>query len=334
MNLSHFSNEQVAGQRLMAGFDGIGLNANLEFLIKELKVGGVILFSRNISSPGQVKELCESITKYAGSCGQPPLFIAIDQEGGVVSRLKKPFTQFPGNPWITGERDAEYFARTTAAELAQIGVNMNMAPVLDVVPPEIEGIMKKRVFGEDPAWVSLLGKKVINTLQQNKIMAVGKHFPGIGRTILDSHLEMPKLDVEMAALESADLLPFEAALNCGVAGIMLSHILYEKIDPEWPASLSSIIARNLLRKKMGFEGIVMTDDMDMGAINRHYDMETAVRKILRAQIDLILICNQGPKIENTFREILTLQRRDSRIKEKGYESMGRILKMKNRYLGG
>ena len=251
MNPGSFSNEQLAGQRLMVGFDGTGLDEYLKFLIGQIKAGGLILFAANLETPAQIKELCFAVQDYAKQCGQPQLFIAIDQEGGQVARLKTPFTQFPGNPHMRHEADAEHFAEVTAAELNQLGINMNMAPVMDVAPQDIDSIMAKRAFGGDPDWVARLGLKVIEHLQRNRIMAVAKHLPGIGRTILDSHLDLPVLNDDLAALEKVDLPPFKACIQHGVCGIMLSHIFYPKLDDQWPASLSQSIADDLLRRRMG-----------------------------------------------------------------------------------
>jgi beta-N-acetylhexosaminidase len=332
MDITAFSNEQSAGQRLMVGFDGTELNPDLKFLIKTLHVGGIILFARNLIHPGQIKHLCSSVQEYARSCGQPPLFISIDQEGGKVARLKEPFTQFPGNPQMKGPEDAIHFARVTAAELTEIGVNMNLAPVLDVAPQGINSVQATRVFGHDPLWVSELGTVVIDHLQANNIMAVAKHFPGIGRIIVDPHDEISDLDVDVDAMQTTDLLPFKAAIDNNVAGIMLSHIRYPNMDAQWPASLSTAIAGDLLRKQMGYVGVIMTDDLDMGAIKKHYDIKTVLRQILSADIDIALICHKGPDIENAFDEILKSLSNSSRIKEKGLQSLRRIMKLKTKYL--
>ena len=332
MDITAFSDEQSAGQRLMVGFDGTELNRDLMFLINTLKVGGIILFARNLSNPDQIKQLCSSVQEYARSCGRPPLFIAIDQEGGKVARLKEPFTRFPGNPKMKGVEDAAHFARITAGELVEVGINMNLAPVLDVAPEGVKSVMADRAFGHDPMRVSKLGVAVIEHLQQGKVMAVAKHFPGIGRTTLDSHYEMPALDVDVKSMGSTDLLPFEAAIKHDVAGIMLSHIFYKKIDPEWPASLSACVARDLLRKQMGFDGIITTDDLDMGAIKKHYDIRTVICQILLAGIDIALICHKGPDIENAFEVILKSFSDSNRIREKGAKSLIRILKLKRKYL--
>jgi len=332
MNPETLSIEQLAGQRLMVGFDGKQFNAHLEFLIRDLKVGGIILFTQNVETPGQVKKLCDAVQEYARLNGQPPLMIAIDQEGGEVARLKEPFTQFPGNSAMKDVADAVYFAQTTATELAGAGINMNLAPVMDVVPAESASIMAARSFGQDPLWVSKLGLTIISQLQQNNIMSVAKHFPGIGRTVLDSHIDLPSCECDLAELESCDLIPFADSIAQEVAGIMLSHVIYTKIDPRWPASLSQRIALKLLRKRMRFSGISMTDDLDMGAINNHFDIKTAIRQILQADIDMTLICHQGPNIEIAYNEILKHLKGSPEINAMGIESAKRIMALKKKYL--
>ncbi len=333
MKANGFSEQQLAGQRLMAGFDGTCLNDDLRFLIDSLKVGGIILFSYNISDPEQLKKLCSSVQEYAALSGQPPLLIAIDQEGGQVARLKEPFTRFPGNPAMKDEKDAKHFARVTAGELMGLGINMNMAPVMDLAPEGMSGIMAKRSFGHDPERVSKMGTCVIKHLQKNGVMAVAKHFPGIGRTVLDSHVDLPLLGAELSVLESSDFIPFEAAIQHDVAGIMLSHIVYEKIDPKWPASLSTRIAKGLLRERMGFKGLVITDDLDMGAISNHYDIKTGIRQILSADIDIPLICHKGPAVEIAFDEILSALQNSEELMGAGIASVNRIMDVKRQYLG-
>ncbi len=332
MKAHQLSDRQLAGQRLMAGFDGIDLNSDLKALIEDFKVGGLILFSRNLVDPKQIRTLCRSAQKYAAACSQPPLLIAIDQEGGQVARLKDPFTQFAGNPSMKSVRDAENFARITAEELSGVGINMNLAPVLDIVPDGFDGIMAQRSFGGDPAWVVKLGTVVIETLQQNGVMAVAKHFPGIGRTILDSHLDLPDLNVDIADLEGFDLIPFQAAIAHQVAGIMLSHIRYTGVDPVYPAGFSPEIARLLLRGRMGYEGLVMTDDLDMGAVTRHFDIHAVVDQLLRCEVDIVLICHKGPNIETAYNRILEGIEGSTEIRKSGIRSVQRILQAKAAYL--
>ena len=331
-NLQSLSAAQRAGQRLMVGFKGTQINDTLKHYIEDLKVGGLILFAQNLDSPGQIADLCHAAQSFAHQCGQPPLLIGIDQEGGVVARLKPPFTQFNGNPSMKSIHDAKQFAQKTATELIGIGINMNMAPVLDVLPPRGPSVMQSRSFGHDPNWVTQMGTTVIEGLQKHGIMAVAKHFPGIGRTMIDSHEDLPDSDVALDDLESVDLLPFRKAVDCHVTGIMLSHIRYRQIDPQWPASLSPSIAGDYLRRKMGFPGLVLTDDFDMGAIAKHYDMPTIVAQSLKSQIDILLICHQSPKIEDAFNEIVARCDTSEQLAEMESLSLDRIFKAKKKYL--
>jgi beta-N-acetylhexosaminidase len=333
MDFKSWPAEQLAGQRLMAGFEGKHLDRPLRGLIADLKLGGLILFKRNVESPRQLAGLCGAVQRYARDCGLPPLFIAIDQEGGPVARLGPPFTQFPGNPAIRAAADAERFARITAFELAWVGINMNLAPVLDAAPEGFESIMARRAFGSDPRQVARLGQAVIAGLQAGGIMAVAKHFPGIGRTRLDSHFDLPRLDADRSSLEAYDLIPFQAAIGEPVAGIMLSHILYPRLDPQWPASLSPVIAHDLLRQRMGFAGLILTDDLEMGAIARHFGFDAAIRQVLRAQIDVVLICRSEKKLRRAHavmaRKVGTSEKRRAAAEA----ASARILAMKSHYLG-
>lgn len=332
MDPEALSMEALAGQRLMVGFNGVAFDSDLKYLIDTLRVGGIILFSCNIGSPEALRSLCRSAQDHAAASGQPPLFIAIDQEGGCVARLKKPFTEFDGNPSMKSAADAFRFADITADELNGVGINMNFAPVLDVAPEAVDSIMARRSFGHDPEWVAQMGEIVIRRLQEKGIMAVAKHFPGIGRTVLDSHLDLPVLEVRPADLQAVDLIPFRRAIEADVAGVMLSHIHYPRIDPLWPASLSPLIAGDLLRKTLRYTGVVMTDDLDMGAIAKHFGFEGAIAQVMDADIDLILICHRSEKLESGLENIMAYGTRSQREVARARASVERILKLKKRYL--
>lgn len=332
--MTELATKMMAGQRLMVGFDGTEFDDDLRFLIRNLQVGGLILFSCNLDTPQQIRQLCHDCQEYAKHCELPPLFIAIDQEGGAVARLKPPFTQFPGNQAMKNPADAVHFASVTARELSDLGINMDMAPVLDIAPQGVNSIMATRAFGDDPQWVSMMGTTVIEQLQQRGIMAVAKHFPGIGRTVLDSHLALPDLEIDVQTLTNFDLIPFNAAISANVAGMMLSHIRYTGIDPIWPASLSPAVTADLLRRKLGYNGIVMTDDLDMGAIKPSYDITTAIHQILLADVDIALICHKGPDIEAAYRTICHTLGDDPALKMMGRRSVKRILRLKRLYMKG
>lgn len=323
---------QKIGQRFMIGIDSTRFDQELGQAIDTLHVGGIILFTRNVQDPEQITALCRDAQTHAARCNRPPLFISIDQEGGQVARLKPPFTQFEGRPPVASGSQAVRFADITARELARIGVNMNMAPVLDVLPPEGPSVMAQRAFGRDPETVADLGAQVITGLQEKGIMAVGKHFPGIGRTVLDSHEDLPDLDVGPDAFEASDLVPFQKAIAVGVAGMMLSHIRYTRMDPHWPASLSPAIAGDLLRRRMGYDGLVMTDDLDMGAVAKHYTIPIMVDQCLSAEVDILLICHPGPNIKAALDHAVERINASEDLKRKNEASLNRILKTKARYL--
>jgi beta-N-acetylhexosaminidase len=192
--------------------------------------------------------------------------------------------------------------------------------------------MEKRIFGHDPQQVSKMGRIIIEQHQNQNIMAVAKHFPGIGRTTLDSHLDMPELAATIDDLKSFDLIPFNAAIHNNVSGIMMSHIRYTAIDPKWPASLSQKIVQKLLRNQMGYNGLVMTDDLDMGAIINHYDIYTVIQRIMTADVDLALICHKGPNIEIAFSEIKKNLLENNVLREKNNASLNRIITHKNKFL--
>ena len=322
------SDEQLAGQRLMLGFDGDRFDDRLRDIIHRFQPGGLILFKRNVAGPAALRDLSAAAQEAARSAGLPPLLISIDQEGGAVARLGPPFTVFPGNPAMADEADADWFGRVSAAELGAVGIGMNLAPVLDVAPAGTSSIMETRAFRGDSERVARMGCQVIRALQAGGVLAVAKHFPGIGRTILDSHKDLPRLSASRADLDAMELPPFRAAIQEGVAGIMLSHILYPELDPEWPASLSVSIARDLLRGELGYGGLVLTDDLDMGAIHRHFSIEAAISQILAAEIDLILICHPGPAVETAWTAIRQGIESDAGLRDGANAAVERILRAK------
>jgi beta-N-acetylhexosaminidase len=177
-----------------------------------------------------------------------------------------------------------------------------------------------------------MGAAVIEGLQSRGVMAAAKHFPGIGRTTLDSHLDLPVLDADLPSFEAFDLIPFRAAIAKQVAGVMLSHIFYTRLDPEWPASLSPRIARGLLRKRLGFNGIVITDDLEMGAVARHFTFKTAVRQALRADIDTVLICRSAERLTEAHALMTRKIGESEDLRRRGEQSAGRVLALKAAYL--
>jgi beta-N-acetylhexosaminidase len=177
-----------------------------------------------------------------------------------------------------------------------------------------------------------MGNAVIEALQAGGVMAVAKHFPGIGRTTLDSHLDLPVFQHAKETLERFELPPFAAAMQTGVSAVMLSHILYPQIDPRWPASLSPAIARDLLRGRFGYQGVTITDDLDMGAIKQHFEMPAVIDQIMAAEIDIALICHKGPDIRTAFEAMHAGIRTDGRRRTQSIRAVGRIMALKKRFL--
>lgn len=282
------------GQLFMTGIPGPRLDEETEALIRDYNPAGIILFSRNIEDPVQLANLCMDLQDKAITYHGLPLMLAIDQEGGRVSRLGEPFTRFPGNAAIGGEEDpierAREFGLITAKEMKMVGLNMNLAPVVDVGRGDLEKHLEGRIFGEDPQAVAMLGKTVVKYLQDNGVMAVAKHFPGLGRASLDPHYHLPRIDADLKEMEEINLPPFVAAMDGGVSAIMTSHAIYPALDSERPATLSPAILTQLLREKMNFDGLIMTDDLEMGAIAEHWGVEEGAAAAFEAGADILLIC--------------------------------------------
>lgn len=289
------------GRLFMAGMPGTKMDPGIEALIRDYCLGGVILFSRNIIDPVQLATLCRDLQEAALKYHGIPLFLAIDQEGGRVARLKDPFTQFPGNSAIGADpkpvEKAMEFAAVTAREMRLVGLNMDFAPVVDVRKGEPEKHLNGRTFGDDPQIVGLLGATVVRVLQKNGVMAVAKHFPGLGRAPLDPHYELPTIEADTNVMEEVNLPPFKTAINEGVSSIMTSHAIYSVIDPGLPATLSRKVLTTLLREKLGFQGLIITDDLEMGAISKKWGTSDGAALSFEAGADLLLICEDQDKVK-------------------------------------
>jgi beta-N-acetylhexosaminidase len=329
--------ERSIGQLFMIGMQGPHLDEATEHLIHEGHVGGIILFSRNIEDPLQLAALCRDLQAAASERQDPPLFLAVDQEGGRVARLKEPFRSFPGNAAVGMDeapvKKAIEFATVTSREMGMVGLNMNLAPVVDVQRGEIEKHLAGRSFGEDPELVAFLGRTVVKHLQKNGIMAVAKHFPGLGRADVDPHFHLPKINIGLEELEKVNFPPFAAAIEEGVCGIMTSHAIYPALDPEKPATLSPMVLTKVLRERMGFRGLTITDDLEMGAIAEDWSVAEGALTSFQAGADILLIC----KDQSHVRESLDLMRQSlskgTVSRERLAQSLERIRKTKTRFLG-
>lgn len=322
----------LAGHYLMVGFDGTTLNDQIKTYLREFRAGGVILFSRNIEGPDQVSGLCRDMADYAAEQGTANLILAVDQEGGKVARLRPPgFTAFEGPSVVSTPEEAALFGRALADDVLRAGFTMDMAPVADVAPADFDSVMDGRMFPGGPVAAGELCAAFIAAMQERGCMAVAKHFPGLGRTTLDSHKDLPFCEAAAADLRNEDLAPFSAAVEAGVSGVMLSHCVYTELDPQWPASISTAIARDILRRELYFPGIVMTDDLDMGAVNGRFSVETCMQRVIEAEIDLALICHPGENIERAFLKTYQMLQDDPEMLALARKSVQRTEKVKARF---
>jgi len=279
------------GQLLIAGFNGQEIPPELRSIAREFSLGGVILFARNVGDPEQVADLAFS----AGQLGADlPPWVSIDQEGGRVARLKSPFTEWP--PMATLGRSAnvaltERFARALAAELKAVGITLDYAPVLDVHTNPKNPVIGDRALSATARDVALHGSAIVRTLQSEGIAACGKHFPGHGDTSTDSHHELPLVEHPPERLRETEFLPFKAAIDAGVATIMTAHVLVPSLDDRRPATLSKRIVHDMLRQELGYEGVILSDDLEMKAVAGEYAVPQSAVMAIDAGCDGVLICS-------------------------------------------
>ena len=320
------------GQLFMVGFLGTSVTRDLASFIKAYRPGGVILFSRNLESVEQMVDLTNDLQ----ACSpHSPLLISIDQEGGRVSRLPKGFTIFPPCELLGRANSTELAyaaAATIAKELRAVGVNMNMAPVLDVNSNPDNPVIGDRAFGTTPGVVCELGLATAAGLQDNNVVACGKHFPGHGDTNVDSHKELPVVAASRERLESIEFPPFRRAVTQSIASMMTAHVLYRTLDPELPATLSPTIINGLLRQELRYDGVVLTDDLEMHAIIDHYGMEDAAVRALLAGCDVLLICKDRDREIAAFEAVEQAVASGTISMERLSLSASRIARLKGRYV--
>lgn len=324
--------ENELGIHLLIGFQGLTPEEELTFFIREFRIGGIVLFRRNIESVEQLQALLDDAQACAQEILGRRLWVAIDQEGGPVQRLVPPLTHLPSARELALEGPrmlAEWTARG-ASDLRRLGIQNNLAPVLDVVSEGRSHFMEERSLGTDPQKVAELGCLWVRTLQENGISATAKHYPGLGQSDLDPHHFAPVIRWENEAAVSRDLLPFQEAIRAGVHCVMTSHALYPYWDAEWPATLSPVINREWLRHRLGFTGALLSDDMDMAAVSQNYSWEEVVRQGLRSSIDFFLLCQNSENIEPFYATLREVAGRDSALKEMRSQSVERIRHLFNK----
>ncbi|WP_195945764.1 beta-N-acetylhexosaminidase [Paraclostridium bifermentans] len=320
--------DEKIGQMILSGFNGTCFNKELSILINDFKVGGIILFSRNIEYSKQLKKLTSDII---GINQDIPLFISIDEEGGRVSRLPKDIKKFESSKSI-GDREDEKYAYENGREIGGIlknhNINMNFAPVLDIYSNPKNTVIGDRAFGDNEKVVSSMGIATMKGLRDENIIPVVKHFPGHGDTEIDSHLGLPIVEKNLKQLNELELIPFNKAIENGVGAVMVSHILIKEIDDKYPATLSYTMINDILRNDMKFENIVITDDMLMKAITDYISIEEASVKSIKAGADIILIGSDINKTKSVIERIKLAVANNEISEERIDKSVYRILKQK------
>ena len=323
------------GQLFMVGLPGLTLDASTLRLIQKYRVNNFIYFKRNVQSPEQLKRLSKDLRLACRENGLPPPLIAIDQEGGSVARLPPPFRQFPDARVLADSAEPEKalinYAQVCSCELKSIGVNYNLAPVLDVCAGGKDFFMERRALGGDAKNVGRLGSLVIKEMQANGIAACAKHFPGLGAAVVDPHFQLPFVSKPEEGIRAEDLPPFQQAIDIGVASIMTSHTIYQHLDAEKPATLSKKILTGLLRAEMGYEGVVITDDLEMGAIEKEGDLGHAALQAFQAGADLLLICHSHEKVIAAIKKTADAIAQDPELARRMQESLQRVHVMREKF---
>jgi beta-N-acetylhexosaminidase len=292
--LATMTTEQKVGQLFVVHFNETFLSPALEQMITRYHVGGIVLFPHNLTTLEDLTTLISS-AQQAAATNEPdiPLLVAADQEGWPILRLPEGATVFPSNMAVgaTGsEEDARLMASVMATEMQAVGINMNLAPVMDVNSNPLNPVIGTRSFGSSPELVSRLGAAMIETYQSHGLLATAKHFPGHGDTSVDSHYDLPVIDHDLARLEAVELPPFQAAISAAVDCIMTAHVSVPALDPapDRPATISSAILQGLLRERLGFQGLIATDSLSMDALMDQYDLPTATALAFEAGADLLM----------------------------------------------
>ncbi|MBV7505277.1 beta-N-acetylhexosaminidase [Bacillus sp. sid0103] len=325
-------NEKI-GQMIIAGFDGTTVNTNTQTLINKYKVGGLILYQTNVKDAAQLVHLTNAI-KTANSKNKVPLFISVDQEGGRVHRMPTSIKNTPSARIIGNKNDEKYaynIGNVIAYELKSFGFNTDFAPVLDIQSNPNNAVIGDRSFGSNSSIVSRLGVSMMKGISSGNIIPVVKHFPGHGDTSVDSHLELPLVRNNLTRLEKVELVPFNNAFKNHADMVMVAHILVQKIDPNYPASMSKAIITNLLRKQYGFGGVVISDDMTMGAIAKHYKLKDAAVRAVNAGSDIILVGHGMDNVATVYNSIYSAVKNHTISEDTINNSLYRILTLKHKY---
>lgn len=328
--VASMSLSEKIGQMMMIGVRGKEINDDSRYLLNEYHMGGIIFFDRNMQAQEQVRKFTEDLQKNSNE--KVPLFIAMDEEGGRVVRMKNALIPPPSQQEIgqSGDIDnAQKWAQKTAKSLKEMGINVNFAPVADV------GSNDTRSYSKEAKTVTEFVAAAAKGYEQENIIYALKHFPGIGKGKVDSHKELSAITASEKTLQAEDFLPFQTVVknnNPDNYMILVSHLKYTALDEKNPASLSPKIITNILRNKMGYKGIIITDDMEMGAVSKHYSFRELGVKAVQAGADIVMVCHEYPHEEDVYMGLVDAVKNGAISQNRIDESVKRIIKVKLQHL--
>jgi beta-N-acetylhexosaminidase len=334
MDISDWTLERKIGQMILGGFEGTKSSEQVRTMIEKHHMGGVIYFARNVESTEQVAALSLKLQQHAKEACEPPLWISIDQEGGMVARITEGVALMPGQMALSagGSVEAVYeSANISGKELRALGINLNYAPDLDVNNNPLNPVIGVRSFGEQAETVAIYGAEIIRGLQDANVVATAKHFPGHGDTDVDSHLDLPVISHSKERIYSIELPPFIKAIKSGVDCIMSAHIYFPAFErSKLPVTLSASVLTGLLREELGFKGVIMTDCMEMHAISLQYGTVNAAVMAVEAGADLVLISHTFELQVGAVQALLDAVRSGRISEERIDQSVRRLLDLKEK----
>lgn len=330
---SQMTLDEKLGQMIFAGIDDYTMNEAARKLIVTDHVGGIILYKPNVKDTKQLVSLVNELKKANGG-NKLPLWLGVDEEGGRVTRLPDEIIKTPTSQTI-GQKGKTQLARSIGQllgkELNAYGLNMDFAPDLDINSNPKNPVIGDRSFGSNASIVSSYGIPMMNGIQEMKVVPVVKHFPGHGDTSVDSHIGLPIVQNDLNRLRTVELLPFKEAIKNQADAIMVAHILLPKIDAKYPASMSKTIMTDLLRKELGFQGLIMTDDMTMGAIAENYEMGEAAVKSVLAGSNVVMVGHDPLKAEAVLTALRTAVQSGRIPMDVIDQSVAQVAKLKQKY---
>lgn len=324
--LSAMTTEEKVGQLLIAGFYETEAGEEARSYIQDYHVGGLILYGRNVESAQQLTDLTNGLKALAGD--GIPLFLSTDQEGGMVERMPPEIQKLPNAYDVS---DPAAFGSALGTECAAFGLNTDFAPSLDIWSNPNNTVIGKRAFGADADTVTQRGLACLTAMEESGTIPVVKHLPGHGDTDTDSHVGLPVVDKTREELLEMELLPFQAAIDAGAPAVMVGHILMTQIDPDKPATLSSEVVTGLLREELGFDGVVFTDDLTMGAITQNYGLGEAAVLAVEAGCDVLLVCHEAGSVDQVYTALLDAVDTGRITEDRMDQSVRRILTLKQDY---